>query len=61
MCHDVICPCFVIQTSMMILHLIYVFQPWEDRMKDAHEQGRLVLLKNLDPTYTSTDVEVREF
>ncbi|XP_010687440.2 protein ANTI-SILENCING 1 [Beta vulgaris subsp. vulgaris] len=35
----------------------FTASPWEDRMKDAHEQGRLVLLKNLDPTYTSTDVE----
>ncbi|KAL3819025.1 hypothetical protein ACJIZ3_004930 [Penstemon smallii] len=31
--------------------------PWEDRMKTAHDQGRLVLLQNLDPKYTSGEVE----
>ncbi|XP_030946678.1 protein ANTI-SILENCING 1 [Quercus lobata] len=31
--------------------------PWEDRMKTANEQGTLVLLQNLDPTYTSAEVE----
>lgn len=36
----------------------YVFQPWEERMKEAHDQGTLVLLQNLDPTYTSLEVEV---
>ncbi|KAM1365097.1 hypothetical protein ACFX2F_043563 [Malus domestica] len=32
--------------------------PWEDRMQTAHEQGTLVLLQNLDPAYTSAQVEV---
>ncbi|KAE8675827.1 Bromo-adjacent domain-containing protein, putative isoform 2 [Hibiscus syriacus] len=31
--------------------------PWEERMQDAHEQGKLVLFQNLDPAYTSADVE----
>ncbi|XP_056692353.1 protein ANTI-SILENCING 1 isoform X2 [Spinacia oleracea] len=35
----------------------FTASPWEGRMKDAHDQGRLVLLHNLDPTYTSTEVE----
>lgn len=38
-------------------YLLYL-QPWEDRMKTANEQGTLVLLQNLDPTYTSAEVEV---
>ncbi|KAL3648022.1 hypothetical protein CASFOL_008990 [Castilleja foliolosa] len=32
-------------------------RPWEIKMKTAHEQGRLVLLQNLDPKYTSGEVE----
>lgn len=28
-------------------------------MKTGHDQGRLVLLQNLDPEYTSGDVEVK--
>ncbi|XP_021751369.1 protein ANTI-SILENCING 1-like [Chenopodium quinoa] len=35
----------------------FTASPWEERMKDAHDQGRLVLLQNLDPTFTSSDVE----
>ncbi|KAF8393360.1 hypothetical protein HHK36_021603 [Tetracentron sinense] len=31
--------------------------PWEERMQTAHEQGTLVLLENLDPAYTSAEVE----
>ncbi|XWS26300.1 hypothetical protein CRYUN_Cryun26dG0020200 [Craigia yunnanensis] len=31
--------------------------PWEERMLDAHEHGRLVLFQNLDPVYTSAEVE----
>ncbi|KAK4801756.1 hypothetical protein SAY86_022243 [Trapa natans] len=31
--------------------------PWEERMEDAHKKGMLVLLRNLDPSYTSTEVE----
>ncbi|KAK8550473.1 hypothetical protein V6N12_039181 [Hibiscus sabdariffa] len=31
--------------------------PWEERMRDAHEQGKLVLFQNLDPAYASADVE----
>uniref|UniRef100_A0A7N0TMT9 BAH domain-containing protein n=1 Tax=Kalanchoe fedtschenkoi TaxID=63787 RepID=A0A7N0TMT9_KALFE len=30
--------------------------PWEERMENAHQQGALVLLENLDPSYTSDDV-----
>ncbi|KAG8375553.1 hypothetical protein BUALT_Bualt10G0112000 [Buddleja alternifolia] len=32
-------------------------EPWEERMKTAHDQGKLVLLQNLDPEYTSGEVE----
>ncbi|KAI3973781.1 hypothetical protein MKW92_036874 [Papaver armeniacum] len=31
--------------------------PWEERMETAHDQGTLVLLENLDPSYTSAEVE----
>ncbi|XP_021275884.1 protein ANTI-SILENCING 1 isoform X2 [Herrania umbratica] len=31
--------------------------PWEERMQDAHEHGRLVLFQNLDPCCTSAEVE----
>ncbi|KAL3586956.1 hypothetical protein D5086_013823 [Populus alba] len=31
--------------------------PWEERMLTAHEQETLVLLQNLDPSYTSAEVE----
>ncbi|KAK9266277.1 hypothetical protein L1049_001798 [Liquidambar formosana] len=31
--------------------------PWEERMQRAHEQGTLVLLENLDPSYASSEVE----
>ncbi|RXH72629.1 hypothetical protein DVH24_012313 [Malus domestica] len=34
-----------------------VLEPWEDRIQAAHEQGTLVLLQNLDPAYTSAQVE----
>lgn len=31
--------------------------PWEERMQAAYDQGTLVLLQNLDPAYTSSQVE----
>ncbi|KAI4337462.1 hypothetical protein L6164_015877 [Bauhinia variegata] len=31
--------------------------PWEERMKNAHDQGRLVLFQNLSPSMTSKEVE----
>ncbi|KAF5203302.1 Anti-silencing, partial [Thalictrum thalictroides] len=31
--------------------------PWEDRMEAAHKQGRLLLLENLDPRYSSSEIE----
>uniref|UniRef100_A0A7N0UU16 RRM domain-containing protein n=1 Tax=Kalanchoe fedtschenkoi TaxID=63787 RepID=A0A7N0UU16_KALFE len=31
--------------------------PWEEKMENALRQGALVLLENLDPSYTSSDVE----
>ncbi|VVB17192.1 unnamed protein product [Arabis nemorensis] len=31
--------------------------PWEENVRCAEEQGNLVLLRNLDPTYTSKEVE----
>ena len=33
-------------------------QPWEERMKDSQVDGTLILLQNLDPAYTSSEVEV---
>lgn len=31
--------------------------PWEERIEKARQQGTLVLLQNLDPSYTSAEVE----
>ncbi|XP_004291217.1 PREDICTED: uncharacterized protein LOC101313862 [Fragaria vesca subsp. vesca] len=31
--------------------------PWQERMQAAHEQVTLILLQNLDPAYTSAEVE----
>ncbi|KAG9455794.1 hypothetical protein H6P81_000302 [Aristolochia fimbriata] len=31
--------------------------PWEDRMQTAEHHGTLLFLQNLDPSYTSTDIE----
>ncbi|XP_050210247.1 protein ANTI-SILENCING 1 [Mercurialis annua] len=31
--------------------------PWEERIKAANESGRVVLLQNLDPSYTGAEVE----
>ncbi|KAL8063375.1 hypothetical protein ABFX02_01G023100 [Erythranthe guttata] len=31
--------------------------PWEARLKSAHDQGRFLLLQNLDPEYTSEEVQ----
>ncbi|TKY74595.1 hypothetical protein E2542_SST03358 [Spatholobus suberectus] len=31
--------------------------PWEERMKTAYEQGKLVLLQNLDPSLSSSEVQ----
>ncbi|CAL5361436.1 unnamed protein product [Camellia sinensis] len=33
------------------------FKPWEERMQRAYEKGTLVFLENLDPSYTSSEVE----
>ncbi|CAH9141202.1 unnamed protein product [Cuscuta epithymum] len=35
----------------------FIEQPWEKRMLMAQEKGTLVLLGNLDPSFTSADVE----
>lgn len=40
---------------------VYFVQSWEERMKDAHDQGKLVLLQNLDPECTSGDIQVIAF
>ncbi|CAL5439952.1 unnamed protein product [Camellia sinensis] len=37
------------------------FKPWEERMQRAYEKGTLVFLENLDPSYTSSEVEVERF
>ncbi|KAK8283802.1 hypothetical protein V6Z11_D08G114000 [Gossypium hirsutum] len=31
--------------------------PWEESLQDAHEFGKLVLFSNLDPAYSSAEVE----
>nr|XP_043618145.1 protein ANTI-SILENCING 1 [Erigeron canadensis]XP_043618152.1 protein ANTI-SILENCING 1 [Erigeron canadensis] len=31
--------------------------PWEDRLKNAYDQGTAILLHNVDPSYTSEEVE----
>ncbi|XP_060963222.1 protein ANTI-SILENCING 1 isoform X2 [Cannabis sativa] len=31
--------------------------PWDDQMRNAYEQGTLVLLQNLDPSYTKEEVK----
>ncbi|KAB2041306.1 hypothetical protein ES319_D02G139200v1 [Gossypium barbadense] len=31
--------------------------PWEESLRDAHEFGKLVLFQNLDPAYSSAEVE----
>lgn len=33
-------------------------KPWEESMREAEKEERLVLLQNLDPTYTSDEVQV---
>ncbi|CAO2841692.1 unnamed protein product [Amaranthus hypochondriacus] len=35
----------------------FTASPWEDRMKEAYDQHKLILLQNLDATYTSSEVE----
>ncbi|MCE0482088.1 hypothetical protein HAX54_040483 [Datura stramonium] len=35
-------------------------QPWKERLHAAQERGTLVLLENLDPSYTSAEVEVHK-
>ncbi|KAH7867078.1 hypothetical protein Vadar_028622 [Vaccinium darrowii] len=32
-------------------------QPWGEKMKSANDRGTLVLLENLDPSYTSSEVQ----
>ncbi|XP_040945268.1 protein ANTI-SILENCING 1 isoform X3 [Gossypium hirsutum] len=31
--------------------------PWEESLRDEHEFGKLVLFQNLDPAYSSAEVE----
>lgn len=51
-------------TSQWYLILIVVLldvlflKPWEERLQKAQEWGTLVLLENLEPTYSSSEVEV---
>lgn len=37
---------------------LYYFQPWEEKLKTAFEQRKLVLLQNLDPSLSSSEVQV---
>lgn len=48
----------MLETQLFLLYPGYV-QPWEEEsMRDAEKRETLVLLQNLDPTYTSDEVEV---
>lgn len=42
----------------MLWMILYHFQLWELKMKTAYEQGRLMLLQNLDPSLSSSEVQV---
>lgn len=44
--------------STMFFLFFWGLQPWEEKMKSAQKQGTLVQLSNLDPAYTSKQVEV---
>ncbi|KAE9459187.1 hypothetical protein C3L33_08909, partial [Rhododendron williamsianum] len=43
--------------STMFFLFFWGLQPWEEKMKSAQKQGTLVQLSNLDPSYTSKQVE----
>ncbi|GKE69775.1 hypothetical protein Tco_1527847, partial [Tanacetum coccineum] len=32
--------------------------PWDERLKNAYDQGMAILLHNVDPDYTSSEIEV---
>ena len=42
----------------MLWMILYHFQLWEEKMKTAYEQGRLMLLQNLGPSLSSSEVQV---
>nr|GLL26731.1 protein ANTI-SILENCING 1 isoform X1 [Ipomoea trifida] len=48
---------YIIGTIVLISIFPY-FQSWEERVQTANDQGRLVLLQNLDPGFISAEVEV---
>lgn len=49
----------VIYSICCDLHMLFCsIQPWNERLHVAQERGTLVLLENLDPSYTSAEVEV---
>lgn len=48
---------FISYLQYIIVPIIY-HQPWEQRLERAQESGSLVSLENLDPSYTSAEVEV---
>nr|GFB91599.1 protein anti-silencing 1 [Tanacetum cinerariifolium] len=31
--------------------------PWDERLKNAYDQGMAILLHNVDPDYTSSEIE----
>lgn len=53
--HLVILLCLL---NNLIVFYLKIFQPWEERMQKADEQGTLVFIENLDPLFTSSEVEV---
>lgn len=56
------------QNSLALIFVTFIFslpfditffiQPLEERLQNEHEKGTLILLQNLDPEYTSGEVQV---
>ena len=48
-------------TKSLFFRPLQFFQPWDESLLKARDAGTLVSLENLDPTYTSLEVEVLLF
>ncbi|CAB87707.1 putative protein [Arabidopsis thaliana] len=44
-------------SSYYVTTMLGNIEPWEESMREAEKKGTVVLLQNLDPTYTSDEVE----
>ncbi|KAH0861072.1 hypothetical protein HID58_089333 [Brassica napus] len=44
-------------SDVLSLFILLVTTPWEESMREAEKEEKLVLLQNLDPTYTSEEVQ----